>query len=126
MNIEQLKVIAGSAFAHFTMERLDKRYDLLTSIIMDPEAGDDEIIHATQQRKEVRLCIDLFIEEEVDDPRANAGLILEAMGYNVNKLAKRTIGGEIAEELLDKTKGAGQATKRGIHGFAAWLANKTE
>lgn len=130
MNIEQLKTIANSPFITFTMARLDKRYDLLTSIIQDENALDDEIIDATKKRKEVRLCIQLFIEEDVDDSQATAGLILDAMGYNINKLAKRTIGGEIAEDLLDKTVGAtkatSQATKKGLNSFATWLANKTE
>ena len=130
MTIEQLKMIAASKFVTYTMERLDKRYDILSTIIADGNALDDEIMDAARQRKEVRLCIELFLEEDVDDPRATPGLILNAMGYNVNKLAKRTIGGEIAEDILDKTVGATkattQATKKGLNSFANWLVSKTE
>jgi hypothetical protein len=130
MNLNQLKTIANSVFANFTLERLDKRYDLLTSIIQDGDALDDEIIDATSKRKEVRLCIELFMQEEVDDPTATAGLILEAMGYNINKLQKQTVGGELAEDLLEKTVGAtkatGRVTKKGLNSFAEWLAEKTK
>jgi hypothetical protein len=123
--------LANSEFVGFTMARLDKRYDLLTDIIQDPDALDWEIEDAARKRREVRECINVFIEEDVDDPTATVAMILEVVtGQSIEKLQKQTIGGEIAQDMLDRTAAAtratGQATKKSLNGFAKWLAGKTE
>lgn len=123
--------LANSEFVGFTMARLDKRYDMLTAIISDPDALDWEIEEAARKRREVRECINVFIEEEVDDPTTTVAMILEIVtGQSIEKLQKETAGGALAQDLLDKTtgamKGAGTVTKKGLNGFANWLANKTK
>ena len=123
--------LANSKFVGFTMERLDKRYDILTSIIKDDKALDWEIEDAARQRREVMECINVFIEEEVDDPNATVAMILEIVtGQSIERLQKSTIGGEIAEDLLSKTTSAAKATsrvtKKSINSFASWLQNKTK
>jgi hypothetical protein len=131
MRQETIKLIAGSQFVGFTMERLDKRYDILTNIISDPDALDTEIEDAARKRKEVRACIDLFIQEDVDDPRATAADILEILtGQSLEKLQKQTAGGVLAQDILEKTstglKIGVKATKKSTNSFATWLANITK
>lgn len=126
----EIRLIANSEFVGFTMGRLDKRYDILTGIITDPEADSKEISIAASKRAEVEACIQLFIKEEVDDVTATPALILEAItGQSIVKLQKQTGGGLLAQDIVEKTASvtnkAGQATKKGIHSFSSWLASKT-
>jgi hypothetical protein len=130
MRMETIKLIAQSDYVGFTLERLDNRFDRLSDVINDPNALDDEIAQASTERKKVRACISLFIQEDIDDPSATPADILEIItGTSLFKLQKQTAGGVLAEDLWDKTVGATKATsnvtKKGLHGFANWLANKT-
>lgn len=123
--------LANSEFVGYTMARLDKRFDILTSIINDIDALDWEIEDAARKRREVRECINVFIEFDIDDPSATVADILEAVsGETIEKLQKQTAGGVLAQDILEKTgavvKTSGQATKRGINNFATWLVGKTE
>lgn len=132
LTMEDYKEIAQSKYTAYTVDRLDARYDMLTSIIHDPNSLDEEVIDAAIERKKVMKCIELFLQEEVDDPRATPALILNILFGEgaVNRLAKRTIGGEVAQDLLQKTgealKGTTKVTKKGIHAFATWLLKKTK
>ena len=127
----EVRLIANSKFVGFNMERLDKRYDILTDIITDANATSEEIMIAAQERKEVEACIRLFIDEEVDDETATPAMILEVItGQSIAKLQKQTGGGLLAQDIVEKTaaatKGATIATKKGLHGFSTWLAEKTK
>jgi hypothetical protein len=130
--MDDYKLIAQSDYTAYTMERLDNRYELLSSIITDRNASDDEITKASTERKKVLKCIELFLQEDVDDPRATPALILNIKFGDgaVNRLSKRTVGGEIAHDLVSKTgdafKGTGQVTKKGINKVAQWLLDKTK
>lgn len=131
MRQETIKLIANSQFVGFTMKRLDKRYEIYSAVIADADALDWEIADAAKKRGEVRACIDLFIQEDVDDPRATAADILEAItGESIDKLQKRTPGGLLAQDILGKTgstlKTTMQATKKGTNSFATWLAKATK
>lgn len=131
MNPTTIKLITNSKFAHFTMDRLDKRFDILTDIITDPGASSNEIKLAAEEREQVEACIQLFIEEDVDDPAATPALIMEVVtGQSYEKLIKQTPGGMIAQDLVEKTAHAtkitGAVTKKGLNGFANWLASKTK
>lgn len=131
MRQETIKLIAQSKYVGFTLERLDKRYDILTDIISDVDALDYEIEDAARERRKVRACIDLFISEDVDDPSATPADILEIIvGEPIEKLQKQTAGGVLAQDILEKTSVAGkvaaQSTKKGVNAFATWLASKTK
>jgi hypothetical protein len=130
MNQSTIKLIANSKFAGFTMARLDKRYDILTGIITDPDATSHEIKLAAIDREEVEACIQLFIQEDVDDPTATPAMILEVVtGTSIEKLMQQTPGGILAQDIVEKTtaatKATSRATKKGINSFATWLATKT-
>lgn len=128
---DTIKMIANSEFVGFTIKRLDKRYEIYSTVIADTEATDWEIADAAKKRGEVRACIDLFIQEDVDDPRATAADILEAItGESISKLQKLTIGGVIAQDILEKTgstiKSTSKVVKKSTNGFATWLAKVTQ
>ena len=131
MRMETIKLIAQSDYVGYTMERLDDRFDRLSDIINDTNALDDEIAKASIERKKVRACISLFIQEDVDDPSATPADILEIItGESIFKLQKQTAGGVLAEDIWDKTVGVTKATstvtKKGLNHFAEWLAKKTK
>jgi hypothetical protein len=132
LTMDDYKLIAQSKYTAYTMKRLDERYELLSNVIAHPDALDDEIADAAIERKKVLACINLFIEEDIDDPRATAARILNIKFGDgaVQRLAKRTVGGEVAQDLLSKTgtglKTTAVVTKKGLNGFATWLANATK
>lgn len=130
MQTETIKVIAHSKFRGYTLPRLDKHYDILTSIIQDPDASSLEIRIAAEQREEVEACIQLFIQEEIDEMSVTAAMILEVItGKTIVKLQKETPGGALTQDLIEKTvvatKASGQVTKKSLNSFGTWLANKT-
>lgn len=131
MNQETIKIIAHSNFRGYTLPRLDKHYDILTSVIQDPEASSYEIRLAAAQREEIEACIKLFIDEDVDDLSVTPAMILEVLtGKSIVKLQKETPGGALTQDLFEKTvvatRASGQVTKRSFNSFGTWLVNKTK
>ena len=123
--------VANSEFVGFTMARLDKRYDILTQTIEDRNALDIEIEVAARKRREVRACIEVFIEFEIEDESATVADILEIVtGQSIERLQKQTGGGLLAQDIMEKTghvaKISTEATKKGLNSFASWLSNKTK
>lgn len=121
-----LKLIAQSKFANYTMGRLDDRWELLTSIIVNPDADTQEIADAANDRKEVEACIQLFIECEVDNPQATAAWIIgEQLNLDIYKLQKNTGGGLLAQDLLNKMStakvGTVNATKKSASALGSFL-----
>lgn len=131
MHTEQLKLIVHSQFRGYTLPRLDRHYDILTSIIQDPDASSLEVRMAAAQREEVEACIQLFITEDVDDLTVSAAAILEVReGKSIVKMQKETPLGNLTQDLVEKTvvatKATSQVTKGGLNSFGTWLANKTK
>lgn len=123
--------VSNSEFVVYTMERLDKKYEALTAILKDESALDVEIINAATKRREVRACLNLFIEHDVDDESATAADILEIVtGTSIDKLQKQTPGGLLAQDLVEKTAVLAQVsaklTKSSLNSFGSWLTKKTK
>lgn len=125
--------VASSKFVSFTEPRLEKRYQILTSIIQDDEADDAEIVDAAQARREVKECLDMFKmcrDAGLDTEDMTACDIIETITEKpIEYFQKNTPGGRLAEDIMErssvvmsKTK---QATKKKVHSFAGWLAELT-
>lgn len=125
--------IANSKFVGFTKPRLEKRLSILTDIIIDVDALDDEIAEAALLRKEVKELLSVFAECEklgLDTSGMTAADILESVtGESIEKLQKKTPAGDITQDVLDKTtqvvKKTSTVTKRSLNVFGSWLASKT-
>jgi hypothetical protein len=130
----ELKTIAQSEYVAYTLTRLDKEHDYLSSVIADPDANNAEIVNAATKREVIGLCIQLFFEVESLVPdfigKTPCQLIEKDLGLSIDKLQKQTGGGLLAQDIMDKTSAAvkvtTQTTKKGINSFASWLVNKTK
>lgn len=126
--------LGNTRFVGFTKERLVKRHQLLTHIIMDEGALDNEIEEAARLRREVKACLQVFGEMEklgLDTSGMTAADIIETVtGVPIERLQKQTAGGVLAQDILDKSslavKATTKVTKQSLNSFGRWLANKTK
>lgn len=125
----ELKTIAQSEYVSYTLPRLDKEHDYLSSVIVDPDANNAEIVSAASKREIIGLCIQLFFEVENIKPdfegKTPAQLFERDLGISVFKLQKQTQGGVLAQDIVEKTSAATKATvsatKKATNKFAQWL-----
>ena len=123
--------IANTKFVGYTKPRLVKRLAMLTSIIADEDALDYEIEEAARLRREVKACLDVFKEFDVDDNSATVADIIEVVtGKPIEYHQKMTPGGMLGADIVDRTakatKAATVATKKSLNVFGTWLASKTK
>lgn len=123
--------LANSPFVGFTKPRLIKRLEILTGIIVDPDAMDYEIEDAARKRREVKECLALFIETGVEEEGVTvADLIKVLTGKEIEFYQKNTEGGRVAIDVVEKmnhaAKATSKATRKGLHGFFDWGRNITK
>lgn len=123
--------IANSKFVGFTEERLLKRKQILTNIIGDEDALDDEIEDAARLRKEVNACLKVFAmcqELGLDtDGMTVADILEQTTGESIVALQKNNAGGALGQDIVSKSgsavKKTAEASKKGLNKFGNWLSN---
>jgi hypothetical protein len=122
--------IANTQFVGYTKPRLEKRLAIYTDIISDVDALDYEIEEAARLRREVKACLNVFVEFDVDDASATVADIIEVVtGKPIEFHQKHTMGGALGADIVDRTAKASRATavatKKTLNVFGNWLASKT-
>ena len=122
--------LANSKFVGFTEERLIKRFYILSDIISDADALDDEIADAALSRKEVKELLAMFtmcrnLGLDVSGMSA-ADIIEQTTGQSIFALQKQTIGGVVAVSIGDRAKTITETTKKTAKktagGLGSWLS----